>query len=68
MSHDVLAVLREQEAASRAQRMSRQEKLILLKRAGWQNTDGNHWRSRDGVYASFATAVLAQLLAEREAS
>lgn len=68
MTDSILAVLREQEARSRASRMSKQEKSSYLKRSGWQNSDNNRWRHRSGTYAPFASAVLVQLLADRDGS
>jgi hypothetical protein len=65
---DILDTIRQAEAAGKAARMSKPEKFAYLKSNGWQRADGNRWRRRDGMYASFATAVLSQLLAEREVS
>ena len=37
----IIDTLRQAEAASKAARMSKQQKIALLKSAGWQNTDNN---------------------------
>jgi hypothetical protein len=65
----MLDTIRQAEAARRASGMSRHQKLAVLKSAGWQNSDGNRWRSRDGsAYLPFASAVITQLLRDLDGS
>jgi hypothetical protein len=63
-----LAELRYAEAASKARRMSKQQKERLLRSRGWANNIGNRWTSRDGTDASFGNAVVCQLLIDLERS
>jgi hypothetical protein len=58
---ETLRLLRQVEVASRANRMSRVDRLRYLRANRWHRVDGNVWADKDGRKFSFGAAVREQL-------
>jgi hypothetical protein len=66
----MLAMLRHEEARTRASRMSKADKARLLRAAGWKRTStsgSERWQSRDGQYRTLSGAAAEQLARDLDA-
>jgi hypothetical protein len=63
---DIISQIRQAQVASKAQRMSRDDKTRYLLKHGWRRVTNNRWQDSQGQRFPFGAAITEQLTRDQQ--